>query len=73
MAIHQLELDALAQTGEQRRPVSGNDRLHKELVLADQSQIGQGQRERHATHEQAVAWLLLELLNLAGARPCSTD
>ena len=35
MAIHQLELDALAQTGEQRRPVSGKDRLHKELVLVD--------------------------------------
>src|SRR5687767_7438612 len=30
MAIHELELDALAQTGEQRRPVSGKDRLHKE-------------------------------------------
>ncbi len=41
MAIHQLELDALAQTGEQRRPVSGKDRLHQELVLIDQSQIGQ--------------------------------
>ena len=35
MAIHQLELDALAQTGEQRRPVSGKDRLHTELVLVD--------------------------------------
>ncbi|MDX6372677.1 MAG: hypothetical protein QOD98_1665, partial [Nocardioidaceae bacterium] len=30
MAIHELELDAPAQTGEQRRPVSGKDRLHKE-------------------------------------------
>jgi len=39
MAIDQLELDALAQTGEQRRPVSGKDRLHNELVLVDQSQI----------------------------------
>ncbi len=37
MAIHELELDALAQTREQRRPVSGKDRLHKELVLVDQS------------------------------------
>jgi hypothetical protein len=43
MAIHELELDALAQTGEQRRPVSGKDRLHKELVLVDQSQIYQRQ------------------------------
>ena len=41
MAIHELELDALAQTGEQRRPVSGEDRLHDELVLVDQSQICQ--------------------------------
>jgi hypothetical protein len=63
MAIHELELDALAQTGEQRRPVSGKDRLHEELVLVDQSQIRQRQGERHATHEQAVAWLLLEPLN----------
>ena len=43
MAIHELDLDALAQTGEQRRPVSGKDRLHKELVLVDQSQICQRQ------------------------------
>jgi hypothetical protein len=41
VAIHELEPDALAQTGEQRRPVSGKDRLHKELVLVDQSQICQ--------------------------------
>ena len=63
MAIDQLELDALAQAGEQRRPVSGKDRLHKELVLVDQSQIRQRQRERHATHVQALAGLLLEQLN----------
>jgi len=37
VAIHELELDALAQTGEQRRPVSGKDWLHKEHVLVDQS------------------------------------
>lgn len=60
MAIDQLELDALAQTGEQRRPVSGKDRLHNELVLVDQTQICQRQGERHATYEQALAWLLLE-------------
>ena len=34
MAIHELELDPLARTGEQRRPVSGKDRLHEELVTA---------------------------------------
>src|SRR6476661_8206198 len=63
MAIHELEPDALAQTGEQRRPVSGKDRLHKEHVLVDQSQICQRQGERHTTYEQALAWLLLEPLN----------
>src|SRR5690606_40861210 len=61
--IHELELDALAQTGEQGRPVSGKDRLHKELVLVDQPQICQRQGERHAAYEQALAWLLLEPLN----------
>jgi hypothetical protein len=55
MAVHQLELDTLAQTGEQRRPVSGKDRLNKELVLVDQSQICQRQGERHATRPQALA------------------
>ena len=43
MAIHELELDPLAKTGEQRRPVPGQDRLHKELILVDQPQIGQRQ------------------------------
>ncbi|MCU1542900.1 MAG: hypothetical protein JWM50_765, partial [Microbacteriaceae bacterium] len=28
MAVHEFELDGLAQTGEQRRSVSGDDRLH---------------------------------------------
>ena len=54
-AILELELDALTQTGK-RRPVSGKDRLHKEQVLVDESQICQ-RRRRHATHEQARAWL----------------
>jgi hypothetical protein len=62
VAVDELELDALAQTGEQRRPVSGKDRLHQELVLVDQSQVCQRQGERHATHPQALARLLLELL-----------
>ena len=39
------------------------NRLHNELVLVDQSQIRQGQGEGHATHQQALAWLLLEPLN----------
>jgi hypothetical protein len=32
MAVHEFELDVLAQTGKQRQPVSGKDRLHKQLV-----------------------------------------
>lgn len=47
MAAHELELDALAQAGEQRRPVSGKDRLNMERVLVDQSQICPRQGERH--------------------------
>jgi hypothetical protein len=29
MAVDEFELDVLAETGEQRRPVTGKDRLHK--------------------------------------------
>jgi hypothetical protein len=35
MAMHELELDPLSQTGEQRRPMAGQNRLHDELVLVD--------------------------------------
>ena len=48
--MHELELDPLLQTGEQRRPMARQNRLHEELVLVDQPQIRQGQREGHATH-----------------------
>src|SRR5580658_10587715 len=34
-----------------------------ELVLIDQSQLRQRQRELHASHEQSLTWLLLELLH----------
>jgi hypothetical protein len=34
--------------------------VHDELVLVDQSKLGQRQRELHASHEQPIAWLLLE-------------
>ena len=60
MAVHELQFDPLAQAGEQRRSVAGQDGLHDELVLVDQSQIRQGQRESHAAHEQAFARPLLE-------------
>jgi hypothetical protein len=39
VAVHEFELDVFTQAGEQRRAVSGEDRLHNELVLVDQSQI----------------------------------
>ncbi len=61
---HQLELDALAQTGEQRRPVSGKSTgCTRNSYSSISPQICQRQGERHATHEQALAGLLLELLN----------
>src|SRR5215813_6301860 len=37
--------------------------MHHELVLIDQSQLRQRQRESHASHEQSVSRLPLELLN----------
>src|SRR5437762_1364497 len=37
--------------------------MHHELVLIDQSQLRQRQRERHASHEQSLTRLPLELLN----------
>ncbi len=37
--------------------------MHHELVLVDQSQLRQRQRELHAPHEQALARLPLQLLN----------
>jgi hypothetical protein len=55
MPVHEVELDALTQTGEQCRSVSGKDWLDNELVLVDQPQICQGEGERHATDPQAFA------------------
>lgn len=63
LATRQVEFDPLPQTGEQGRTVAGNDRLHEELVLVNQPEVGQRARERHATHPQAIAGLLLELLD----------
>src|ERR1041385_6447772 len=37
--------------------------MHYELVLVDQSQLRQRQRELHASHEQSLSRLPLELLN----------
>ena len=38
MATHEIELDALAQTGEQRRPMSGKDRMHGGIGATAQTQ-----------------------------------
>jgi hypothetical protein len=43
--------------------------MRHELVLVDQSQPRQGQRELHASHEESVARLPLELLNGAPQIP----
>ena len=63
LAAHEPQIEPLAQAGEQRRPVARQDGLHDKLVLIDQSQIRQGHRGLHASHEQAFARLPLELLN----------
>jgi hypothetical protein len=39
LAPHEVQLEPLAQAGEQRRPMAGQDGLHDKLVLIDQSQV----------------------------------
>ena len=55
--LHQLQVDILSIALEQRRPVARQPGLHHELVLIDQSQLRQRQRELHASHEQPLARL----------------
>src|SRR6266498_3218311 len=43
--------------------MAGEPGLHHELVLIDQSQLRQRQRELHASHEQSLTRFPLELLN----------
>ena len=43
--------------------MAGQPGVHDELVLIDQSQLRERQRELHARHVQSPARLLLELLN----------
>ena len=62
-AADESQVEAVRQAGEERWSVTGYPGLHGELVLVDQSQVGQGQRELYASDEQALAWLLFELLN----------
>src|SRR5215204_3366421 len=60
---HELQVDMLREPGEQRRPVTHQPGLHHELVLIDQAQLRQRQRERHAAHEQSLPRLPLQLFN----------
>src|SRR5688572_10722611 len=53
----------LREPREQRRPVARQPGLYHELVLIDQSQLRQRQRELQASREQSLARLPLELLN----------
>jgi hypothetical protein len=55
LAVDEFELNALAQTDEQRQSLFGEDRLHGELVFVDQSQVCQGQGECHSADPQAFA------------------
>src|SRR5687767_7008917 len=61
--VHELQVDTLRESREQRRPVAGQPGMDHELVLIDQSQLRQRQRQRHAACEQSLARLLLQLLN----------
>src|SRR5215212_9210010 len=56
------QVDMLREPREQRRPVTHQPGMHHELVLIDQAQLRQRQRERHAAHEQSLTRLLLQLL-----------
>src|SRR6266700_4802109 len=60
---HELQVDTLRYPREQRRPMARYPGMHDELVLIDQSQLRQRLRELHASHEQSLARLPLELLN----------
>src|SRR5689334_6045365 len=65
-AAEEPEVDVLREAGEQGLAVAGEPGVHDELVLVDQAQFRQRERERDAAHEQALARLLLELPNGVG-------
>src|ERR1044071_8887256 len=58
---HELQVDVLGEPREQRRSVADHLGVHHELVLVDQSQLRQRQRELHPSGEQALRVLFLEL------------
>ena len=53
----------LRESCKERGPVPGKPGMHHQLVLIDQTQLGQRQWELHTTHEQSLARLPLEVLN----------
>src|SRR5688500_13910747 len=60
---HKLQVDILRQAFEQRWPMACQPGVHHELVLVDQPQLRQRQRELYASYEQSLTRLPLELLN----------
>ncbi len=58
---HEPQVEALRQPREQCRSVAHHPGLHHELVLIDQSELGLRQRELHASHEQSLTRLPLQL------------
>ena len=51
MAAYELQVDMLREPREQRWAVAHESGLYHELVFIDQSQLGQRQRELHASCE----------------------
>ena len=69
MAAHELELDALAQTGEQCRAVAGEDRLHQQLVFVDQpSSATLRESVTPPTHRPAPGSIQSDQVPVAGLR-----
>ena len=62
-ASDQLQLEPLTQPGEHRWAVTRYDGVDHELVLIDQSELCQRQRQGHSSNGQASSRRLLELLN----------
>jgi hypothetical protein len=60
---HEPQVNMLREPRERRWTVARQSGVHHELVLIDQFQLRQRQRQLRASHEQSLPRLLLELLN----------
>ena len=60
---HERQVEGLREPREQHGPMPRDPGMHHELVLVDQSELRQGQREREPAHEQSVPRFCLELLH----------